>query len=71
VLEKDAAAMGQLINPPVGKESSKSQSVDRDGDGDSGSSGGRQRSSITQKNGTLFTEKVSCQVVRNYPISVH
>nr|XP_036670299.1 uncharacterized protein LOC118877175 isoform X1 [Drosophila suzukii] len=49
--------MGQLINPPVGKESSKSQSVDRDVGGDSGSLGRRQRSSITQKNDTLFTAK--------------
>jgi len=70
VLEKDAAAMGQLINPPVGKESSKSQSVDRDVGGDSGSLGRRQRSSITQKNDTLFTAKVSYQVVRKYPIPV-
>jgi len=70
VLEKDAAAMGQLINPPVGKESSKSQSVDRD-DGRFGEFRRKhQRSSITQKNGTLFTAKVSCQVVRKYPISV-
>lgn len=37
VLEKDAAAIEQLINPPVGKESNESQSVDRNDDEELGS----------------------------------
>lgn len=37
MLEKDAAAIEQLINPPVGKESNESQSVDRNDDEELGS----------------------------------